>query len=127
MLVLKVAAIAVTGVILAGFLKNIGSPLWTVLVMAVSLVILAYMVVRLEGVIKQLNYIKQFIPVDGGYLAILFKIVGITYVAQFAADICKDNGNTAVAGQIELFCRVSIAALSMPLIILLFETVMAWM
>lgn len=127
MLVLKVAAIAVAGVILAGFLKNIGSPLWTVLVMAVSLVILAYMVVRLEGVIKQLNYIKQFIPVDSGYLAILFKIVGITYVAQFAADICKDNGNTAVAGQIELFCRVSIAALSMPLIILLFETVMTWM
>ncbi len=119
----KVAIIAVCGVILAGFLKNAGSHLYIALSLAVSLIILFYISAKLSDIITQIVYIQKYISFASEYLTILFRIIGITYITQFAADICRDNGNSAIAGQIELFCKVSIAAISMPLVFVLFETV----
>lgn len=119
----KVAIIAVCGVILAGFLKNAGSQLYIALSLAVSLIILFYISAKISDIITQIAYIQKYISFASEYLTILFRIIGITYITQFAADICRDNGNSAIAGQIELFCKVSIAAISMPLVFVLFETV----
>ena len=40
-----------------------------------------------------------------------------------SSDICRDNGFSAVASQLELLCRVSIVLISMPVIIALLEMV----
>ena len=125
MTIFKVAIISVCGVVLAGFLKNAGSQLYIVLSLAVSLVILFYITAGLSGIIVQITKIQQYISFGGEYLTILLRIIGITYITQFAADICRDSGYGAIAGQIELFCKVSIAAISMPLVLVLLETVIS--
>ena len=38
-------------------------------------------------------------------------------------NICRDNGQSAVAGQLEVFCKITIAALGMPVVLTLFEVV----
>ncbi len=123
MTIFKIAVIAVCGVLLAGFLKNAGSQLYMGLSLAVSLIILFYITQKLGEIISQISYIQQYISLGGEYLTLLFRIIGITYITQFAADICRDSGQSAIAGQIELFCKVSVAAISMPLVLVLFETV----
>ena len=50
-------------------------------------------------------------------------MIGISYMTQLAADICRDNGQIAVAGQLEVFCKITIAALGMPVVLTLFEVV----
>ena len=54
---------------------------------------------------------------------LLLKMVGITYVGQFSASICRDAGYASVAGQIELFARLSVLAISMPILTALLETI----
>ena len=49
-------------------------------------------------------------------LAILTTMIGITYVAQFASEICKDAGYGAVGTQIEMFGKLSILAMSLPVL-----------
>ena len=49
--------------------------------------------------------------------------IEIIYVAQFAAEICKDAGYGAVGSQIELFGKVSILFVSMPVLLALLQTV----
>ena len=44
-------------------------------------------------------------------------------MADFAGNICKDAGYGAVAGQIEIFGKISILAVSSPIIIALLETI----
>ena len=51
------------------------------------------------------------------------KMVGITYVAEFAMNICKDAGYAAVGNQIELFAKLSILVLSIPVLTVFLETV----
>lgn len=120
---IKIAMIGICGVLLAGILKQAGSQLYVVLGLAVSVVIIFYITARLSVIISQVEHIRQYVAFESEYISIIFRVIGITYVTQFAADICRDSGNSAIAGQIELFCKVTVAAISMPLVLALFETV----
>ena len=44
----------------------------------------------------------------------MFKIVGMAYLAQFAADVCDDCGEKAMAQKIMLAARVGILILCVP-------------
>ena len=44
-------------------------------------------------------------------------------ISEFSANLCKDAGYQAVAGQIEMFGKLSILAISMPVILVLLETI----
>ena len=50
-------------------------------------------------------------------------MVGITYIGQFSAGICRDAGHQATAGQIELFCKLSVMVLSIPVLMALLDTI----
>ena len=55
------------------------------------------------------------------YLTTLLKITGVTYIAEFASGICKDAGYGSIANQIEIFGKLSILAMSMPIVLALLE------
>ena len=64
-----------------------------------------------------LAFLKELIdrlPIDEAYLTPLFKMLGITYVADFAANFSRESGYSSLAGQMELFAKLSIIALSIP-------------
>ena len=44
------------------------------------------------------------------------KTMGIAYVTQFAAELCRDSGQSSIASKIELGGKVIIVTLSMPLL-----------
>ena len=49
------------------------------------------------------------------------------FLAEFSANICKDAGCNAMAGQIELFGKISVLVTGMPVVLALFETLNEWM
>ena len=67
--------------------------------------------------------IQDTLPLNAGYIRTLIKIVGITYIAEFASDLCKDAGYQAVAGQIQMFGKLSVLAVSIPILTALLDTV----
>jgi stage III sporulation protein AD len=52
---------------------------------------------------------------DGEYLKIIFKSLGICYVTQLGCDCCKDCGENAIASQLELVGKAMLLATAMPL------------
>ena len=44
-------------------------------------------------------------------------------MAEFAAAICKDAGYSSIAGQIQVFAKLSILVLSMPVVLTFLSTV----
>ena len=54
-------------------------------------------------------------------------MVGITYVGQFSAGICRDAGYSSIAGQIEIFSRLAILVISMPVLTALMETIQGFL
>lgn len=45
---------------------------------------------------------------NSDYIMLIFKVVGIAYIIQLAAQICTDAGESAIASKVELAGRVMI-------------------
>ena len=120
---LKIAFIGLIGVILAIQFKGNKSEYGIYLSLATSIIILFCVVDKLSVVVDAINKIQSYINMNTIYITTLIKIIGITYVAEFASGICKDAGYSAIAGQIEVFAKIAVMALSMPVLIALLETI----
>ena len=121
--VLKIAMLAVSGVLLALMLKQTKPEYSVFLSMAVCISIFLYLLGRLQTVLGYLQQLQSQVNIDGVWLDTILKMLGITYITQFASDICKDAGYSAVSSQIELFARVSILFLSFPVLLALVEMI----
>ena len=90
--------------------------------MAAACVIFFYGSMRLKGILDGLQEIQELIRINPVYLNTLLKMTGITYIAEFSSGICKDAGYGALGSQIEIFGKLSILAVSLPVILALLDT-----
>ncbi len=121
--VLKIAIAGIAGVLFAVQLRSV-RPEYAVYIGMVTCVILFYYgVSRLSIVVDTLNSIQNYVTVSDIYIKMLLKIIGVTYIAEFSSAICRDAGYQAVAGQIEVFSKLVILAVSMPVLQALLETI----
>ena len=82
---------------------------------------------KLRYLSESLQQLQSYTNIKDAYVKILFKMIGITYIGQFSAGICKDAGYSAVAGQIEIYERLAVLAISMPILTALLETIHAFL
>ena len=120
---LQISILAVVTVLIAVELKSVKSEYGFYITLVAGIIIIFYGIQKLEMVIETINVIQSYIPIDTVYMSTLIKMMGITYLTEFSAGICKDAGYQAVSGQIEVFGKLTILAVSMPVITALLETV----
>ena len=77
---------------------------------------------RLELILETVREIGTYIQVKNIYFGMLLKMLGISYIAEFASGICKDAGYGALGSQIEMFGKLLILAVSAPVLLALLET-----
>ena len=118
----SIAVIGLTAVILAVQPKAVKGEYGVYLVLCAGLVIFFYGLSKLEAVMEALKRIQACVRIDGVYLGVLMKMIGITYIAEFASGICRDAGYGSLGAQIEIFGKLSMLAVSMPVLLALMET-----
>lgn len=124
---MKIACLGLSGVLLGILLKQMGSPFGELVSLCTCLLIVFFAVGKLGFVLEMLDGLQDKINLEAGYFKILMKITGITYLADFASSLCKDAGYSAIAGQIELFGKISVLAVSSPIIMTLIETIYSFL
>ena len=112
MSVLQVSLIAMVAVLLAIQLKGGRAEYGFLINLAAGIFLFFCIVGKLEVFIRAVEQI-----------AIMLKMVGITYIAQFSSGICKDAGYQAIAAQIEIFGKLAILVVGMPVLLALLETI----
>ncbi len=125
--VLKVAFLGIAGVLIAIQFKNIKSEYAIYIGLAVSIIIFSYSVRQVEAVTAQLAGIKAYLNGAEEYLAILLKVIGITYICEFSAGICKDAGYQSVAGQIEVLGKLSVMFAGLPILFAVIEQIQSFL
>lgn len=118
----SIAVIGLVSVILAVQLKTVKGEYGIYLVLGAAVVIFFYSLSKLESVLETLKAVQSYIRIDGVYMGVLMKMIGITYITEFASGICKDAGFGSMGGQIEIFGKLSMLAVSMPVLLALMET-----
>ena len=120
--ILTVAGIGIVTVLIAGQLKVLKSEYSLYLSVAVMLLIFFYSAGRLGGILSVMEQIQTYFPVNEIYVRTLLKIVGVSYIAEFASHVCRDAEYGAVGSQIEIFGKLTVLAVSMPILTALLET-----
>ena len=120
---IQIGIIGVAGTLLAVQFKSGKSEYGIYISVALSLVIFFAIIGRLEVIIDALRTIANYINMDNAYIGTLIKMLGITYVAEFSAGICKDAGYQTIALQIEIFGKLAVLVLSMPVLMALLNTI----
>ena len=119
----QIGMIGVLGALLAIQFKGGKSEYGIYMSVAVSIVLFLCIVDRLEIFVRTIDEISRYISVDTGYLSTMLKMIGITYISEFSSSICKDTGYQTIAVQIEVFSKLTILAMGMPILLALLETI----
>ncbi|MDO5415946.1 MAG: stage III sporulation AC/AD family protein [Lachnospiraceae bacterium] len=123
MTIVTAAAVGIGAVLLAVPFKGLKGEYGFLLSAAAGLFLFFYGVQKLEAVLRAAEEIQAAIRLNHVYFAALMKMVGITYIGEFASGLCRDSGCSFLGSQIEIFGKLSILAVSAPVILALLETI----
>ena len=102
--IIKISLLGVCGVILGFLMKGTKPEYACFITVGIGLVIMGLAVGKIYYLFESLGKIQgRPFSVDTEYISTLVKMIGITYIGQFASGICKDAGYSTTAAQIELF------------------------
>lgn len=119
----KVGLFGVSAAFLALILKREKSEYAVAVALGAGLLIFSWSLSRIMGVMAFVERISEALPIKKDYIAALFKMLGIAYMGELGADICRDSGYSSIAAQLELFAKISIVVLSLPCLSYLMDVV----
>lgn len=117
---IKVVGIVLTALIINIVLKNYLKEFTFLINIVCTIIIFTLISKDLKGIVDRLTSISNEISVLLPYIKIMFKILGISMIAQLLSDLCRDNGENTLANQTELSAKIIILVTALPL----FTTIM---
>lgn len=121
--VLKIIGIGLISLIIIIIIKQYRPEFAVYISLLAGVLILAIVFGKVSGIITMLNNLANKSSINKEFLNLLIKITGIAFLTEFAVSICKDSGETAIASKIDIGGKVTIVAISIPIISSLLETV----
>lgn len=110
-------ALVILAIILALLIKSKSPELSTIVSIGLCLFIISISVSRLKVIAELINSISEYINIDRSYISVLLKMIGISYICEFASGISKDAGYSAVSSQIELVGKLTMLAIGLPIVL----------
>lgn len=121
--IFQIVIIGIVGVLLVLSIKEKSPEFALGTSLITGVIVLMAVITQFDSIFEFLN---RYLTIDGfnsDYIKILLKILGIAYITQFGAEVCKDAGSASIASKIELAGKVIILSYGIPIIISLLDTV----
>ncbi len=123
--IFSLVGLAVLGAVVAIFLKESKLPVFSLLLaLTVGAIIFIWLLPKLEEVLRLFQDIAAKANLNTYYLATVFKVIGVAYIAEFGAQLCRDAGQGAIALKVELGAKVGILLLAMPIMASILQSVL---
>lgn len=125
--IIKIGMLGILGVLMAVQFKS-SKPEYSLYVgFGAAILIFCYAVNCLYTLVSQLGSLQKYMAGGEGYLGTLLKIVGITYICEFSAGICKDAGFSSIASQIEVLGKLTVMFAGLPILLAVIEQIQQFM
>jgi len=113
--ILKIIGFALIAVIFSFIFKEIKKEYSVMLIIAGGIIITLWGLAKVYPVV---DYIRELtgsgnIP---EYFAVILKVMGISFIVQTGADICRDFGEASIASKIEFAGKAVILAVVLPVL-----------
>lgn len=119
----KIIGIALCGGILSITVKKTQPEIAISIAMITGIIIFFIIIAKLVAIIEVIKQIVQNYSLDISMLNIVFKIIGISYIAEFAISSLKDAGEESISTKVEMASKIIILSMAIPIIKTLLDTV----
>lgn len=123
--VAAIVGLALAAAALCALLKRYHGEYALLVSVGTGLLIAAQLFSSLVPVLDEINRLMDQAGVAAEYGAILLKVAGLCFLAQFGADACRDAGESALASRVETAARLAMTAAALPLFRQLAETALS--
>lgn len=114
-MILTIVALCVVAAVAVLFLKQHRPEFALLLSTAAGIIALIYMLSPVFQIIESLKNQLESVGLSEVFKVIL-KVIGICYLTDFSADLCRDFGQSSLAGKVETAGKIAIVALCLPLV-----------
>lgn len=125
--ILQIIGLAIVATVIIAVLKVQRPEIAIQISIAAGIIVFVMILGKITAVIELLNSYADKVNIDTIYLSTLLKIIGIAYIAEFGAEVCKDAGEGAIASKVELAGKVVIIVLAVPIITSLLDLIISIM
>lgn len=111
---LEIGIIAVSGVVLLSVIKKSDSVYTTIVQIALGVIVLLSVLPQAKNL---MNVMQEMISIEGiseQGIKIMLKVFGILSIGAVTADICRDNGENALAGVVEIGVKIMAVSCALP-------------
>ncbi|HEY8909735.1 MAG TPA: stage III sporulation protein AD [Desulfosporosinus sp.] len=118
----QIVGLALIVTVISVVLKQIRPEIALQLSILAGATIFILIISKVKVIVDLLQTLADQANISSYYLLIVLKIVGVAYLAEFGAQICKDAGEGALATKIEIAAKVAVIVLSIPIIVAITES-----
>jgi len=122
--IIQIAGIGIVAAVLVLIIKEQKPVFAFLLSLFTGIIIFLYLIGKISEVIQVIKNLAEQSNVNDIFLITILKIIGIAYIAEFAAQIVRDAGEVSIASKIELAGKILILFMAIPIITIIIETVM---
>ena len=122
--IIQIVGLGLSATILLVVLRGQSPQIAFLLSLLVGVFIFIFLLDKIQVVIYLLQRLSVQAGIEMIFLQTILKIIGIAYIAEFAAQIAKDSGEGSIASKIELAGKVLILVLALPIVQRVIETVL---
>ena len=116
---------ALTVAVLTVLLKDSKAPVFALLVaVAGGAMIFIVLLPRIADIFAVLNELADRAGLNRLYLQTILKIIAVSYLAEFAAQVCRDAGVSALASKIDLAAKIVVMMLGLPIMVAILDTIL---
>lgn len=116
---IKIAGFVLISLFLIIFLRDTKREFSILLTVACGIILFIAVADDFYSVAQSIYNLSSGINNVNSYISLMLKILGISLIAQFVSDLCRDAGENALASQTETASKIIILIMTLPL----FETV----
>jgi stage III sporulation protein AD len=122
--IIRIAAVGIAAAALSVVVKRDNPAFSLMIAIAASLVIIAITLPWLRTAAEFATDMAGRVSASVPYAPALLKVIGISYIAEFGAQVCADAGEHSIASRVEFGGKALILAVSAPVILELLDGVL---
>ncbi|NLO22132.1 MAG: stage III sporulation protein AD [Syntrophomonadaceae bacterium] len=123
----QIVGLALVTTIMLLILRQEKPVMAVILSIVFSIIIFTFLMGKMTSIINVMSELTRRAGINYFFLSTLLKILGVAYLAEFAAAICHDAGEQAVAKKVEFAAKIIIAVLALPIMVAILESLMELM
>ncbi|MGF7185826.1 stage III sporulation protein AD [Desulfitispora alkaliphila] len=121
--ILQIVGLGIVATVLIIIVKREKPELATQLSIVVGVIIFLLVLNKIALVVNVLEELASRANINLFYMNTVLKIIGIAYIAEFGAQVCRDAGENAIATKVEFAGKIIVLVLAIPIMVAILESV----